>query len=127
MKQFLLKWINQQLCNLVPGAKVYGVARPAKRGTEILPVTFENEKEFYVGIDGKETLQVYHKEISTSTTQETIGTYGDDIFNEVNTYQMAMIIFFDEKRLRIDADQFRWPEDCRNKNRTDFGCFNDHG
>ena len=105
MKQFLIKWINKQLCALLPGAKIYGIAKPAKRGNEILPVTIQNEKEFYVGIDGKEPLQLYHKEISTTSTQETRNTYGDAVYDDVTTHQMSMIIFFDEKRMGIDADE----------------------
>jgi len=105
MKNFLIKWINGELCKLIPSGKIYGIAKPAKRGNEILPVTIQNEKEFYVGIDCKEPLQLYHKEISTTTTQETRNTYGDDVYIDVNNHQMSMIIFFDEKRMRMDADQ----------------------
>lgn len=105
MKQSLIQWVNNKLCDIYQGAKIYGVAKQAKRGTEILPVTFVEGKEYYIGITDKDALRIYHKELSTTTTQDLKSSYGDGTWTEVNTHQMALIIFFDERRLGVDADQ----------------------
>jgi len=102
--------INDHFSGLVPGIKVYGIARSIVRRTgtvvETLPgiVSYKGEIE-YVGIDDVNSVRIYHKSVSISTTQRNNGS-GNNIGDIVNTYGMAMFVYLDRAKLNLDAEEF---------------------
>ena len=94
-------WINDRLKGLVPGIKVYGVAKPALKDGILMPV----EGEKYIGLDDTFPMQVYHKELGL-TSSETVGSgYGDNIKNIINSHSMAMVIYYNTAKTRAGTDQ----------------------
>lgn len=103
MQQSILNWINNELCDLIPGAEVYGIARTALKDERMMPYCPADDK--YIGIDDTFPFQAYHKELSLSTANVPRSGFGDNISDLANTYGMALIIFFDEKKLGVKTDE----------------------
>lgn len=101
MLHSIIKWINDQLCELVPGAKVYGIARTAKRDDGIMPVSGED----WIGIDDAFEFKAYHKELTLRSAVVPRSNYGDSFGDLSNTYEMGLIIFFDEQKLGVKTDE----------------------
>lgn len=97
----IVKEINCKLEKVFAGGFIaYGVAQNLPRGEDLLPTI--NEK--YVGLDDIHAMSLYHKINSIGITQRA-GTYGDDEGFNVNTYQMSMIVFNNQKRTNMNADE----------------------
>lgn len=96
-------WANQEIKGLIKGMQTYGVAKSAASGDYISPYLPEDEK--YIGIDDTYPAQVYHKEQSVSSATVAGSGFGDDERNLQNTYTMAMIVYFNEKKCGVTADQ----------------------
>lgn len=78
--------VNEINC-LLPGVK-YGIARTLVRENDLLPVI--NGK--YVGIDGVNEFQLYHKVNGISFSRATNSGYGNDQY-ETEVYAMSIIVF----------------------------------
>lgn len=94
--------LNQTLQDLSGSAAIYGIAHTVSRTqgseTDILPGIIDRDGEVtYVGIDDVYTLIAYHKLNTVNSTQLNTG-YGDAAGNVVNTFGMALIVYWDRKR-----------------------------
>lgn len=105
MLHWIVNWANDRIKELVPGARVYGIARTASREGEQLPVTGEGEFIKYAGVDDTYPAIIYHKHLSISSANVSGSGYGDNTSNIANTNQMALIVFLDEKKTGIKADE----------------------
>lgn len=90
----VVEWANDRVCSIIPGLKAYGIAQAAVKDDSIAP--YVDEK--YVGIDDVYEAQVYHKQLSVSSTTVAGSGYGDDERSLQSTYQMAMVVFFNESK-----------------------------
>lgn len=93
-------WANEKLLPLMPGLKTYGIAKSATKGETFMP--YVDEK--YIGIDDTHPAQLYHKQLTISSTSVPSSGYGDNEQDLQNTYGMAMVVFFDEKKQGFNAD-----------------------
>lgn len=100
MKQSI-QWINQKICEVMPGIKTYGIARPALRDGNVLPVV----GDIYVGVDDVNKAQLYHKQISIASQLVPRSGYGDVVNVIDNTYTMAMVIYFNEDKCGLTAEE----------------------
>lgn len=97
----IIIWANERIEPLIPGMKTYGVAKAAVKGDFIAP--YVDEK--YIGIDDTYPAQMYHKELSVSSTAIARTGYGDNTQDLQSTFQMALIVFYNEKTSGIAADE----------------------
>lgn len=97
----IIKWANEKILPLLPGIKTYGVAKAAIKGEFFAPYTGEK----YIGYDDTYPAQLYHKELSISSTIINRSGYGDSGPDLQNTYGMAMILNYNEKTSAIPADK----------------------
>jgi hypothetical protein len=98
-------WSNDKVAPLIPGMKTYGIAKAAVKGDNIAPYIDGKHLEIYAGIDDTYSAQMYHKQLSISSTTVSRSGYGDNEQSLQNTYQMALIVFYNEKNTGIPADQ----------------------
>lgn len=103
MLQSIVKWINGELCELVPGAKVYGIAKTANVDGIIKPYVPDEQKS--ISPDDTYPFQSYHKEQSLSSANINRSGYGDTLNDLANTYGMSLIIFFDENKTGVKTDE----------------------
>ena len=85
---------NSKISDILPGIKAYGVAKTAVKDNTIVP--YVDEK--YIGVDDTYPAMVYHKLLSIASTTIPRSAYGDNEVNLQNTYQMAMVIYINEKK-----------------------------
>lgn len=88
----ITKWANDKICQLLPDAKFYGIAKTARKDDNIMP--YIDEK--YIGIDDTFSGQLYHKLLNIASANVPASGYGDQDQNLQNTYGMAMIVYFSE-------------------------------
>lgn len=98
-----INWINEQLCELVPGGQVHGVAKTANVDGVIKPYVLDSEKGIMV--DDTYPFISYHKEQSLQSANVPRSGYGDSQSDLQNSYGMSLIIFFDEKKLGVKTDE----------------------
>lgn len=101
--QLITDFINGQILDLVAGARVYGIAKTAQKDGKILP--YVTDQGIYVGTDDTYALVAYHKEQTLSSANVPRSGYGDNLSDLINTYGMSMIVFFDEKKTGVKADE----------------------
>lgn len=82
-------------------AKTYGITIDQVRGNDILPT----ENEQYIGLDDIYKIQVYHKLNSMTNQLRQRSGYGDSRGDQVNVFNMSMIVFHNEKRTGFKTDQ----------------------
>lgn len=97
----ITQFINGKVSEIVPGAKVYGVAKMAVKDGQIMP--YIDEK--YIGIDDTYTAMSYHKQLTVASTTVPRTGYGDGDLSLQNTYQMAMVIYLNENKTGFVPDQ----------------------
>jgi hypothetical protein len=97
----ITKWSNEKIAPLIPGMKTYGIAKAAIRGDFIAPYA----EEQYIGIDDTYPAQLYHKQLTVNSTTVPRSGYGDNEQSLQNTYQMAMVVFYNEKTSGMPADE----------------------
>lgn len=97
----IVNWTNEKICPIIPGVKTYGVAKTAVKDNSIMP--YIDEK--YIGIDDTFEAQIYHKQLTISSTTVARSGYGDEDSALQNTYGMAMFFYFNEKKCGIKADE----------------------
>lgn len=100
MLQSIVKWINEQLCQLNKDGKLYLIAKSAVKDDKTMPYV----EGSYIGIDDTYPIQIYHKQLGMSTI--TIGNsgYGDSVGDLQTTHQMALIVFFNEVKCRLKPE-----------------------
>lgn len=97
----IVDFINGKVSEMVLGVKLYGIAKTAAKDDHIMP--YIDEK--YIGIDDTYPSMLYHKQLSVASTTVPRTGYGNGDLNLQNTHQMAMVIYINEKKTGIIADQ----------------------
>ena len=97
----ITKWINEQLCNIMPGIKTYGIAKIATKGDGTIPYVDGRS----AAIDDTYPSQAYHKQLSISSTTVPSSGYGDNDQSLQNSYGMALIVYFNEEKCGFSADK----------------------
>lgn len=97
----IVKLLNTTIDKLFPATQVFGIAKSAIRGEERWPYL----DGAYIGIDDKNALQVYHKVNAMASTLKTLPAYGNSRGSQVNSYNMAMIVFNNQRRTNLKADE----------------------
>jgi hypothetical protein len=105
MLHSVVDYINSRIKEVLQKAKIYGIARTATRDGSIMPVTSDGEWIKYAGVDDIYSAIIYHKHLSISSANAPRSGFGDNISDLVNTNQMTMVVFMDEKKTGITADQ----------------------
>lgn len=96
----IVKQINQAICSRFD-AKTYGIATMSTKGENILP----SDDEKYIGLDDIYKIQIYHKLNSMNNQLRTGSGYGDSRGDQVNTFNMSMIVFHNERLTKFKTDQ----------------------
>lgn len=96
--------LNERLTGLVRESAVYGLAQSVLRvqGTvrEVLPcVVLPDGEGKYVGIDDVNSLIMYHKLNNATSAQVPNSGKGDNPADLTNSYGMALVIFWDRRKL----------------------------
>lgn len=94
-------WINGKVCKIIPGLKYYGVGKTAIN-SDGKQQSYINGQ--YIGIDDTYSAMLYHKDQSVASTTVPGSGYGNDERSLQNTYTMAMIVYFNEKKCGVMAD-----------------------
>jgi len=97
----IAKFVSDKVAGIIPGAVAYGIAKSALRDDKQMP--YADEK--YIGIDDSKPAQVYSKQLTISSTQVQGRSYGDSEPLQQNTYGLAVIIYYDEKKSGLLPDQ----------------------
>ncbi len=98
--------LNHTLDGFMPGQKVYGLAQTVHyciQGPveEYLPALVARDGELtYAGIDDTVPVIIYHKMGGMTTQQQTRG-FGDGVGDVVNTFTMALVVYWSRKRLNV--------------------------
>lgn len=93
--------LNGLICPIIKGLQSFGVGKSATRDDKLMP--YVDDK--YIGIDDAYPAWSYHKELSINSTTVIGSGYGDDERSLQNTYQMALIIYFNETTCELTADK----------------------
>lgn len=110
LREFINK-INQEFEKMVPGIKTFGLAQSVVRTVgseeELLPGVVGKDGEVtYVGIDDVDPVRIYHRVAGLNTTRVTNRQgFGDALGDLVNTYQMAMIVFVNNKATKLYPEE----------------------
>lgn len=110
LREFIKK-INQEFEKLVPGIKTFGLAQSIVRTVgseeELLPGVAGKDGEIvYVGIDADDPVRIYHRVAGLSTTRATNRQgYGESFGDIINTYQMVMIVFLNNKATKLYPEE----------------------
>lgn len=98
----IIKVINDQLCQAINGATVYGIATAARRGDQLLP-SIDGK---YVGLtDVAGSIQVYHKLLNITSQIVPGNGYGDSTGDQSNVYGLSMIVYHNRKLTKMKDDQ----------------------
>lgn len=110
MNSEIINDINQSLKKLFdnfPGAKYYGLAQSVVRDEKTMPVTVDKYGEgAYIGIDTTLPVQLYHKQISLTTTIRPGTGYGDSLGDYVNNYTNVMVVYLNRTKTNLLPDEF---------------------
>lgn len=109
LREFIKK-INQEFEKLVPGIQTFGLAQAIVRKVgdeeDMLPGVVGKDGEIsYVGIDDVDKVRIYHRVAGLTTTRKTAQGYGEDLSDIINTYQMAMIVFLNNKATKLYPEE----------------------
>lgn len=85
----------------INGRDMYGIATPAVRVDQMLPAI----GEVYIGIDDSYPIRVYHKLNGMTSLIRPGSGFGDSTGDQVNVYQMSMIVFNNQRLTKIKPDQ----------------------
>ena len=98
----ITQYLNERIASVIPNAKTYGIAKQAAIGDKTMPYC----DGAYIGVDDTYPMQAYHKQLSIASVPVVARSgYGDSEGYMQNTYGMAIIIYFDEKKLQIAVDE----------------------
>lgn len=105
MLQSVINWLNEQLCELIPGGKTHGIAKTAVNDKGIIKPFTGKDWIDYAGVDDTYPFISYHKEQTLQSTNVPRSGFGDNLSDLANTYGMSLIIFFDEKKVGVKTDE----------------------
>jgi hypothetical protein len=94
----IITQVNEALAGVFKGSTLYGVATLVERDGRTVPVVDERS----VGYDDSYALQAYHRLGNAAVTYS--GGYGDGT-NTINTFQVSMVVFNNEKQTRLKTDE----------------------
>jgi len=94
--------LNRSLTWLPAGSEKNGIAELLLRDDVTIPVI--NEK--YVGIDDIYPVRIYHRLNSLNSSIKSGTGTGRIIGDNVNTYQLSMVIFLDRPKANMYPDEF---------------------
>ena len=102
--------INVPLQDLIKGSKVFGLAQLVIRtsGTvqEILPGIVDLKGDIqYAGLDDVSSMRIYHRNTGITTAIATGKGFGDAGNDLINTYQMSMVVFSDQQKVKKFPDE----------------------
>jgi hypothetical protein len=98
----IVKEINKSLSWLPSGSEINGLAELLLRDDVTIPVI--NER--YVGIDDVYPVRIYHR-LNSLTSGIKAGTgSGRSVGDNVNTYQLSMVVFLDRPKSQMYPDEF---------------------
>lgn len=98
----IVKELNSSLNWLPSGSQANGIAELLLRDDVTIPVINEN----YVGIDDLYPVRIYHRLNSlTSSIRPNTGA-GRSVGDNVNTYQLSMVVFLDQPKAKMYPDEF---------------------
>lgn len=105
-----IKKINETFKGLLPDLTVYGLAQSVIRTggseDELLPGVIGKDGEItYVGIDDVDSVRIYHRMAGITTTRSQVKGHGDDHNPIINTYQLVMIVYIDNKRSNLYPEE----------------------
>lgn len=105
-----IKKINQEFEKLVPGIKTFGIAQSVVRTVgseeELLPGIVGKDGEItYVGIDDVDPVRIYHRIAGLTTTRKPTQGYGESLSDIINTYQMVMVVFLNNKATKLYPEE----------------------
>lgn len=95
----IVTWINQRVCEIIPGLKSYGIATVAVWEDTLIPHVDGRP----VSIDDIHPAMLYHKQLSIASSIVPGSGYGDDERSLQNTWGMVMIMYFDESCMPVDS------------------------
>lgn len=106
LNKFLTE-INEEITGLVKGMQVYGLAQSVTRtkGSDTVPAINNKGEYKYIGVDDINPVIIYHKAQGLTTARLVTQGYGDSQSDYLNTYQMAMIVYLDTVRAKMEADE----------------------
>lgn len=94
--------LNKSFTWLPSGSEVNGIAELLLRDEVTVPVIGEK----YVGIDDVYPVRIYHR-INSMTSAIKAGTgMGRSAGDQVNTYQLSMVVFLDKPKSKLYPDEF---------------------
>lgn len=94
-------WVNDKIRDIIPGFKLYGIAKAAIKGDYIAPYTGEE----YIGIDDTYPAQGYHKQLTVSSSIVPRTGYGNNDQDLQNTFTLGLVVYYNENKSGITADQ----------------------
>lgn len=94
--------LNSSLTWLPAGSEANGIAELLLSDETTIPVIGEK----YVGIDDIYSVRIYHRLNSMSSAVRAGTGYGRDAGDQVNTYQLSMVIFLDRVKAALYPDEF---------------------
>jgi hypothetical protein len=98
----IVKELNGSLTWLPSGSEANGIAELLSRDEVTIPVI--NER--YVGIDDVYPVRIYHR-LNSMTSAIKAGTgAGRSVGDQVNTYQLSMVVFLDKQKAKMYPDEF---------------------
>jgi hypothetical protein len=94
--------LNKSFTWLPSGSEVNGIAELLLRDEVTVPVIGEK----YVGIDDVYPVRIYHR-LNSMTSAIKAGTgMGRAAGDQVNTYQLSMVVFLDKPKSKLYPDEF---------------------
>jgi hypothetical protein len=96
----IAQWANGLICPIIPGVKSFGIGKTASKDDKQMPYADDT----YIGIDDTYPSIIYHKELSVASAILP-GGFGESVGNLQNTFQMAMIVYFNETKCGLSADK----------------------
>lgn len=98
----IVQVLNSSLSWLPSGSEVNGIAELLLREDVTIPVINGD----YVGIDDIYPVRIYHRLNSLSSSIKAGTGTGRSVGDNVNTYQLSMVVFLDKPKANMYPDEF---------------------
>lgn len=111
MIECIINDINEQICGIVKGARVYGLASTMIRTSntanqnQSIPATVTKDGEGnFVGIDDTFPMQLYHRLNSVASSLVAKSGFGDNAGDYRNVFNCSMIVYLNRKKTDMFPD-----------------------
>lgn len=94
--------VNRSLDWLPPGSQANGIAELLLRDDVTIPTIGDK----YVGIDDVYPVRIYHRLNSMASSIKAGTGMGRSAGDQVNTYQLSMVVFLDKLKAKLYPDEF---------------------